>query len=187
MKQVGEGELRVILKWLEQVVSVGVRGDVVEMGCYKGETSIMIGEKLVGTGKDLWVYDSFEGLPGGGEFVRGELRASVSDVVSRFRKEGLAEPYVVKGWFSELTEGDMPREICFAFLDGDFYESIADSLRLVAPRMVKGGAIVIHDYRNGKLPGVRRAVEEFARSNGCNVREEEGLGILRFSARGVVS
>ena len=54
----------------------------------------------------------------------------------------------------------MPEKIAFAFLDGDFYESIKDSLRLVIPKMSRDGVIIVHDYTNLALPGVKRAVDE---------------------------
>ena len=68
---------------------------------------------------------------------------------------------MVKGWFNELENSDLPSSISFALLDGDFYESIKTSLELVAPRMTAGGIIVVHDYRNARLPGSGRAVNEF--------------------------
>jgi O-methyltransferase len=180
MKQMSEGEVGVVLKWLAMMLRDRVTGDGVEMGCYKGETSVLLGAELRGTDKSLWVYDSFEGLPGGGEFARGELRADESEVLRRFKKAGLSEPYIVKGWFSKLSVKDMPEEICFAFLDGDFYESISDSLRLVAPRMVRGGVVMVHDFRNGRLPGVKRAVMEFAQNFDGELREDGGLAVLKF-------
>ena len=79
-------------------------------------------------------------------------------------------PRIVKGWFCDLGESDLPSLISFAFLDGDFYESIRDSLRLVGPRMSRGGVIVVHDYTNPALPGVRKAVEEGKGKLGEGVR-----------------
>ena len=83
---------------------------------------------------------------------------------------------IKKGWFSELTDKDLPEKIAFAFLDGDFYESIRDSLRLVAPRMAEGGIIVVHDYTNPALPGVKRAVEEYR--NSANKEENTEFVLL---------
>lgn len=120
--------------------------------------------------KKLWIYDSFEGLPEKSEFDEsvlgenfrgGELIATKREVKERFLRAGLPVPVIKKGWFSELTSEDLPSRIAFSFLDGDFYESIRDSLRLVMPRMAKGGVIIVHDYTNLALPGVRRAVEEW--------------------------
>ena len=147
-------------------------GDFVEFGCYKGDTSLLLAELLVGspTTKKLWLYDSFEGLPVkshqddsalGASFQTGELSVTKREVKQRFLRAGLPVPIIKKAWFSGLTPTDLPSEIAFAFLDGDFYESIRDSLNKVAPRMSQGGIIVIHDYTNPALPGVHQAVEEW--------------------------
>ena len=40
-----------------------------------------------------------------------------------------------KGWFDQLSDREVPEQIAFAFLDGDFYSSIIDSLR-------RGGRLV---------------------------------------------
>ena len=187
---------------------LGVEGDFVEFGCYKGDTSLLLAEVLrdynegvvvensveksvenMGKrggkdssgmaggkmGKRLWIYDSFEGLPGKSEFDRsvlgenfraGELLVTKREVKKRFLRSGLSVPVIKKGWFCDLVDGDLPEQIAFAFLDGDFYESIRDSLRLVAPRMVEGGAMVVHDYTNPALPGVRKAMDEWGGAEG---------------------
>ncbi len=180
-EQVSWGETEKILGTLREVL--GVRGDVVEMGCYKGDTSLMLAEVLEeynrggGCGKPvenfekkkLWIYDSFEGLPEkteadksvlGEDFREGELFVTKREVKERFLRAGLAVPVIKKAWFADLTEADLPDMISLAFLDGDLYESIRDCLRLVVPKMAKGGVILVHDYKNPALPGVERAVKE---------------------------
>ena len=118
----------------------------------------------------LWIYDSFEGLPEksafdesvlGRDFRGGELSVTKREVKERFLRAGLPVPMIKKAWFSDLTSSDLPERIAFAFLDGDFYESIRDSLKLVEPRMVEGGVLIVHDYTNIALPGVRKAVDEW--------------------------
>lgn len=149
---------------------LGVEGDYVELGCYKGDTSLLLAEVLKTSGKKLWIYDSFEGLPEkskedesvlGADFRSGELLVTKREVKERFLRAGLPVPVIKKAWFSELTSNDLPEKIAFAFLDGDFYESIKCSLELVEPRMVDGGVIVVHDYTNLALPGVKKAVDEW--------------------------
>ena len=145
-------------------------GDYVELGCYKGDTSILLAEIVRGTGKKMWIYDSFEGLPEksdkdesvlGENFKGGELYVTKREVKERFLRADLPVPVIKKAWFSELTNEDLPEQIAFAFLDGDFYESIKDSLRLVESRMMDGGVLIVHDYTNPALPGVKRAVDEW--------------------------
>ena len=167
--QVSEVETAKILTFAKECLNVD--GDYVEFGCYKGDTSLLLAELLVGhSSKKLWIYDSFEGLPEktamdesvlGVDFKGGELFVTKREVKERFLRAGLPVPVIRKGWFADLTDDDLPKRIAFAFLDGDFYESIRDSLRLVSPRMSEGGVIVVHDYTNPALPGVKRAVEEW--------------------------
>ena len=191
--QVSSEETQRILKLAETCLDVC--GDFVELGCYKGDTSLLLAELLVenhveksaeklgknggkevekgdsgNERKKLWIYDSFEGLPEksaaddsvlGVDFRGGELFVTKREVKERFLRAGLPVPVIKKGWFSELHDEDMPERIAFAFLDGDFYESIKDSLRLVESRMSEGGIIVMHDYTNPALPGVKRAVDEW--------------------------
>ena len=155
--------------------ALSIRGDFVEFGCYKGDTSLLLAELLVensvdNPAKKLWIYDSFEGLPTkhpedesplGLDFKAGELSVTKRAVKARFLRANLPVPVIKKAWFSELTDNDLPTRIAFALLDGDFYQSIRDSLRLVGPRMSESGIIVIHDYTNPALPGVKRAIDEW--------------------------
>ena len=167
--QIPNREAELVLDELPRTLDL--TGDVVEFGCYEGDTSILLADVLRDNpGKWLYLYDSFEGLPektaedksaDGWRFQAGELKASPDTVRSKFKKYALPEPVIVKGWFNELDNSDLPTEISFALLDGDFYESIKTSLELVAPRMVAGGIIVVHDYRNARLPGSALAVNEF--------------------------
>ena len=170
--QVTEAETVKILELARECLSMD--GDFVEMGCYKGDTSLLLAEVLKGSSKKLWIYDSFEGLPEksmedesvlGENFQSGELLVSKREVKERFLRAGLPVPVIKKGWFNELSPDDMPEKIAFAFLDGDFYESIKFSLQLVASRIVEGGVIIVHDYNNPALPGVKKAVDEWNKIN----------------------
>lgn len=163
------------------------QGDFVELGCYKGDTSLLLAEVLKGTDKKLWIYDSFEGLPEKSEadesalgmnFKGGELYVTKREVKERFLRAGLPVPVIKKAWFSELTGSDLPEEIALAFLDGDFYESIRDSLKLVESKMAEGGIIVVHDYQNPALPGVAKAVDEWVRERKKTVKIYQSMAII---------
>ena len=168
--QVDERELRVLLCELERLLRAGCQGSVVEFGCYVGTTSLFIRRLL-----DAYqyagvfhVYDSFAGLPekttqdvsaAGEQFVAGELAATRKGFFQQFKKAGLRPPVVHKAWFAELTPQDVPEDIMFAFLDGDYYQSIMDSLRLVAPKLIPDAVLVVDDYANEALPGAARAAD----------------------------
>ncbi len=188
--QITMDELSVLLRELESVLQANVAGDVVELGCYEGTSALFEARLLqsLSPTKQLWLYDSFEGLPpkvtadqspSGVQFIAGELRASKSHLLQNFKKAGLPHPHVKKAWFSQLVPQDLPPKICFAFLDGDFYESIRDSLRLVWPNMAAGGVVLVDDYQNEALPGAARATDEFCNARSLQIRAEKSLAIIR--------
>ena len=92
----------------------------------------------------------------------------------RFLRAGLRVPVIKKAWFNELCDEDLPKKIAFAFLDGDFYESIKTSLVLVGTKIAKKGVVAVHDYDNPALPGVTKAVDEWLK--GETGREFERAG-----------
>ena len=175
MEQVSKQETAEILRIAEQ--ALGVTGDFVELGCYKGETSLLLAKLLKShsSEKKLWLYDSFAGLPpktredisvAGDQFKAGELFVSKREVVEKFKRAGLRIPIIKKAFFEELNpSSDLPINIAFAFCDGDLYASIKTSLRLVLPKLSKDGIIIVHDYNNPELPGSSRAVDEFLRAH----------------------
>lgn len=170
--QVTREETTEILHLAEQCLAA--EGDFVELGCYKGDTSILLGKILKESPKKLWAFDSFAGLPektredssgAGDNFKAGELFVTKREVIDKIRKHGLKNIIVKKAWFSDLTEQDLPAQISFAFCDGDLYSSIKTSLKLVVPRLSAQGIIIVHDYNNPELPGSTRAVDEFLRAH----------------------
>lgn len=183
--QVDREDIRTVLEELERALERSIPGDIVEFGCYIGTTSLFI-ERLLERRNEqraFHVYDSFEGLPpkvrqdespAGTNFQAGQLAVSKKQFIREFQRSNLKLPVIHKGWFADLTASDVPEHIAFAFLDGDFYESIKDSLKLVLPRMSRGGVIIFDDYAREALPGVARAVTEF----GLHPRTIHGLGVL---------
>ena len=170
-------------------------GDFVELGCYRGDTSLLLAELLVEktvekSVKKLWMYDSFEGLPEksrkdesevGKDFQQGELAVTKREVKNRFLRAGLPVPVIKKAWFNELTKADLPEKIAFAFLDGDLYESIKDSLELVEEKISDGGVIMVHDYNNPALPGVASAVDEWLKNRDTKIMQRyQSLAIINL-------
>lgn len=187
--QIGKPALGVVLGELEQVLQADVPGGIVEFGCYVGTTSLFIRRLLDARQeqREFYVYDSFEGLPPktiedasaiGTQFKAGELKVSKRQFLREFKRAGLQPPITHKCWFDELTDKDLPEHIVFAFLDGDFYESILTSLRLVWPRLSEGGVITIDDYQHETLPGVERAVRSFFQEKSVHLRSEHNIAII---------
>lgn len=188
--QVSKTALGVVLRELEHVLEQGIEGNIVELGCYIGTTSLFIRRLLDAypqPARSFHAYDSFEGLPAksmqdqnaaGVDFKAGELTVSKRQFLEQFRRAKLAPPITHKAWFDRLTDRELPESIAFAFLDGDFYDSILTSLRLVWPRLAGGGVITIDDYQRETLPGVARAVSDFFQDKAFTLRYEHNIAII---------
>ena len=188
--QIDRMELAVILRELVRTSSIS--GDVVEFGCFTGTTSVHIARWLDGYGKSYHVYDSFEGLPektapdvspAGEQFKAGELAVTKKQFIINCKKAGVRLPVIHKGWFSDLDERDVPEPISFAFLDGDYYESVRVPLELIEHKLTPGAVIVVDDYVNEALPGASRAVDEWRKRTKWQTRliMEHSLAILHIT------
>ena len=188
--QVDKKELRVILFELERLLQQGINGAVVEFGCYVGTTSLFIARMLHHYNQhgSYHVYDSFQGLPdktapdfsvAGEQFRAGELLATQKQLITNFKKASVPVPVIHKSWFQDLSPRDIPANIVFAFLDGDYYQSINDSLALIVPQLAPTSTIVVDDYASSALPGAARAVDEWARAQRWQIRTEASLAIIR--------
>ena len=184
--QVDKRELGVILNELIKTLN-SVDGDAVEFGCFQGTTSVHLAHFLAPTNKQLYVYDSFAGLPAktekdaspaGEQFKEGELLATKKQLILNFKKARVPLPHIKKAWFSELIETDVPDMISFAFLDGDYYDSVLDPLKLIWPKLSPGAVVVVDDYANEALPGAARAVDEWLKTHPARLRVESSLAII---------
>ncbi len=188
--QVDTKELRVLLRELEKVLRGGAAGNIVEFGCYVGTTSLFI-RRLLDAYRfagEFHAYDSFAGLPektqadasaAGEQFKAGELLAPRKTFIQNFKKADLKLPIIHKDWFADVSPDDVPEDIIFAFFDGDFYESIADSFRVCAGKFHEKVTIIVDDYANEALPGAARAVDEWLRHNQqFTLRIEASLAII---------
>lgn len=190
--QVSESEIKVILRELSKTRAV--LGDVVEFGCYVGTTSVFIAGEIEKwqNNKQLYLYDSFEGLPEkssqdvnslGVDFKEGELLAAKKQLTQNLKKSNLKTmPKIKKGWFSELDKADIPAKISFAFLDGDYYDSIIDPLNLVWDNLSQDAIVIIDDYQNQALPGAQIAVDEWCQKHNLTPKIEQTLAIFSKKA-----
>lgn len=172
--QITQRELTVILRELQSVLSADIQGDIVEFGCYVGTTSVHLADRLRGSTRQLYLYDSFEGLPAkvsqdispvGVQFTEGELHATKKQLIHNLKQAGVPMPHIIKGWFSDIVADEVPERISFAFLDGDYYHSILDPLKLIWSRLSPGAVVVVDDYQNEALPGAAKAVDEWVRTH----------------------
>ena len=164
------------LQWaVFSVISAGIEGAFVEVGCNAGKTSAFFGHLLRHfdqSERSLHLFDSFSGLPApsvhDAYLKEGELPASPDDVLLEFARWNLPSPAIHKGWFEQTLPQSLPEKVAFCYLDADFYLSTKHALSAIYPRMTKGGLLIVDDYadeeRNPQawnvLGGVKRACDE---------------------------
>lgn len=157
-----------------------LRGDVCEFGVAQGETSALIANEIaLSSNKRLHLFDSFEGLPKPSDkdklkddiFSLGSIEAyagtmSCPEDMVRSRLNSIQFPterYVIhKGFIEELILEDktLPKEVCFAYVDFDFYEPIKIALDFLHHVTPTGAIIIVDDY-DFFSTGVKTAVDEF--------------------------
>jgi O-methyltransferase len=189
---ISKDQIKIILSLLESVINNNIPGDVVEFGCFVGESSkylrMLLDHKLCG--KNLYVYDSFEGLPELSDYEKntgwrsGTLKTSEDILINNFINNGLKIPIITKGWFGKIPEEKIPNKICFAFLDGDFYDSIYNSLSQIFKKLSSGSVVIFHDYERADLPGVKAAIENFIKDN--NIDNNQYILFKIFHELGVL-
>ncbi|MFJ3882611.1 TylF/MycF/NovP-related O-methyltransferase [Streptomyces sp. NPDC090077] len=169
--------LRVIADELADLTARGLQGAVVELGCYRGAMALWIRGVLESLGdhdREIHVYDSFQGMPAPGtedsdHLAAGELRSSPDDVRATHTTWGRPAPVIHPGWFDETLPKELPDDIAFAYLDGDFYDSTLTGLTHCVTRLVPTGVLLVDDYADSTvnprawdgLPGVKRACDAY--------------------------
>jgi O-methyltransferase len=159
-------------------MSLARPGDVCEFGVAQGATSALIANEIRDTDKRLWLFDSFKGLPkpsnedeliddifnlGSMEAYTGTMACDVSMVKSKLNdtKFPLERVQIVPGFIEETSKSEnLPQQVCFAYVDFDFYEPILIALELLDRRLPSGGHVVVDDY-GWFSSGAQKAVDRF--------------------------
>jgi O-methyltransferase len=162
-----------IFHLLSRVILLKISGAVVEFGCHEGLTTAIMQKTLDGLNskKRIYVYDSFEGLPKISKKDKspvckeGALKTNEKNLIQTFSKLKLKKPKINKYWFKDIPKSKLPKNICFAHLDGDLYSSIKESLEKIYPILSKGAIVVIDDYYH---PQKHKKIQEMLNSNRRN-------------------
>ena len=155
-----------------------LEGVVCEFGVAQGATSALIANEIRETDKDFWLFDSFEGLPkptdrdkliddvfdlGSIEKYQGTMAYGQHQVIDRLNsiRFPLEHVKVVPGFIETTAKSaNLPKEVCFAYVDFDFYEPIKIALELLDSRLPAGGVVIVDDY-GFFSEGAQAAVDEF--------------------------
>lgn len=139
-------------------------GICAEVGVFRGGSLIAIAQEVAP--RKVVGFDTFSGLPACqcseiDRHMAGEFAESMGAVRWRAESAGLSNVDLVQGTFPETGSEFEEESFAFVHLDVDLYLSTLAALEWFWPRMVKGGVIVVDDYRWARCPGVDKALEEF--------------------------
>lgn len=159
----------------------GIPGAFVECGVWKGGSVLTILRTLAAervTDRDVFLYDTFEGMTRPGEHDGAEelqiyektrtadggadfCRSGTEEVRANIGKAGYPADRIrfVKGKVEDTIPGAMPERIALLRLDTDWYESTKHELVHMYPRLAPGGVLIIDDY--GTWQGSRKATDEY--------------------------
>ena len=166
-----------------------VPGDIAECGVFRGAGSYLMLSAQAGLGKQLFGFDSFEGLSEPGGLDRVE-----TNYTFQWKKHDLAvgeaiatrnlacfgdQVALLKGWIPERFSEVAERSFCMVHIDVDLYEPTRDAARFFYPLLSVGGIIVCDDYGFESCPGAKRAMDEVAAEYGtCVVHLTTGQGLI---------
>lgn len=182
---------------VRRLVARNIPGAIVECGVWRGGSMLAAALTLGDTTRDLYLFDTFAGMPEptehdrhGGEsaaallaqsspdsWVRAE--ASLAEVRRTMSRSGYPEARIhyVEGRVEETIPGHAPESIALLRLDTDWYESTRHELQHLWPRLSPGGVLIVDDY--GHWEGARRAVDEWlAGEPGLRLEEIDYTGRL---------
>ena len=159
-------------QFLTNVRDEKVQGDLVEFGVSVGNSL----DELIGYCEDLdlkiniYGLDSFEGLPELSTsdpqyWHRGQFAASHDAVSRRLKTDVRRHVRLVKGWFSETLSdpglNESIREVAFARIDCDLYQSAVECLAFLEDRLSNGSYLCFDDWTDNPETGETKAFFEF--------------------------
>lgn len=171
---------------IENVITDGVDGDLIETGVWRGGACVFMRAVLAAYGvtdRKVYVADSFDGMPkpdtetfpqdrGDTHHLKRYLAISQEDVANNFRKYGLLDDQVVflKGWFKDTLPVAPIEKLAVLRLDGDMYGSTMDAFNNLYAKLSSGGFCIIDDYG---LRHCKQAVDDFRQAQGIRAELKE--------------
>lgn len=149
----------------EAMLSIDCPGAVVECGCFNGGSTAKLSIVAALTGRKLFVFDSFQGLPEADSYNTfdlharksvawtkrnhwrvGQYAAPVDAVKANIDRYGESSVCTfIKGWFNETLGPGLPQQVALAFTDVDLPSSAQECLLRIWPRLSDGGIFFSHD------------------------------------------
>lgn len=143
----------------EAILNLQVPGPIVELGCFKGGSTAKLSLLAKATGRELHVFDSFEGLPDpkasdkkhdyvsgkAKSYSQGEYRGTFDEVkqnITTWGEVGVCS--FVKGFYSD-TLPKISITPALVFMDVDLVDSGRTCMKALWPQLRPGGVYFTHE------------------------------------------
>lgn len=148
-------------------------GAFVEFGVYKGGSAYRLMQVARERGNDLYLYDTFSGIPFRGEFDQHDI-GDFSDTSYEAVRQLIPDAIFCRGIFPSSVVSMPP--LAFVHIDADQYQSYVDAFDVFEPLMVMGGVMWFDDIFC--LASADKAINE--RYSGRVVTSKTGKGYVVF-------
>ncbi len=144
--------------------ALGIRGDLLEIGAYKGKSAVVLGYCLADEER-LVVVDPF-GRSASDATVLAEQHRFYEDLTRsefdrNYARFHARPPVVLERFSTDLEPGDIGRDLRLVHVDGAHdYASVAHDVDLVLAVLADDGILVFDDAMDRGAPGVVAAVWE---------------------------
>jgi Methyltransferase domain len=167
-------------------------GSVLEVGCFRGGTTVYACEHMRRAGtpiSDYMVVDTFAGFVADqfdadtGLGTPPQFRVSFGTnsralVARTMRHYHLREVRVVQGDIVAMPAELLPEAVKVCLMDVDLAVPIEVGLEKIKPRMLPGAVVLVDDCHEGSPFGARVGYERFCRAHGLPEKYEAGLGLI---------
>jgi O-methyltransferase len=166
--------------------SAGREGAVIEIGAWRGGSSVVIAKGFEAAGQSPTFYccDTFTGVANATEVdkdYKGGEHADTSRqlVQDLFNKHGLNNINILQGIFPEETADKISNPVfSFCHIDVDVYKSAKLILEYLWPKLSVNGMVVFDDYGFISCNGVTQLVNDLQLPNSSLVYNLNGHAIL---------
>ncbi len=177
-----------LIKAVQYILHNNIPGSIVECGVWKGGSMMAVAKtlNLNQSERDLFLYDTYQGMPIPGEFDVSKNNTNAMDIFQKNKindnssnwinlsleecKQNMystqynkSKIHFVKGKVEDTLPLEAPEDISLLRLDTDFYKSTKHELTHLFPRLARGGILLIDDY--GHWKGSKKAVDEYIAEN----------------------
>lgn len=162
----------------------GLSGALVECGAWNGGSAAVLASAAYRSGRHVWLFDSWDGLPQPGERDSEQAHAKyesrdgklcvgdMSKPARAFAEAGITDNvlHLRRGWFEDTLDKAASEigGIAILHIDADWYASVKKCLQALYPLVVSGGLVILDDY--GHWQGCRQAVDDYFADKGLTLR-----------------